>query len=175
MRFRACPREQEIAESLRNGHWPEACNPELRTHVHDCPRCGDFVLVSQAFKRSRRGSENAATLVPSGVLWWRAQLRRRNAAIERIGKPITVAQIFALSMNLLVAVGFLTSQARHGVQWTSWFSELPKSRSFHLETLWPVWSFAAMKPDWSLTLLIPCVGALAILSGVALYLASERQ
>jgi hypothetical protein len=175
MTFSACPREKEIAESLRNGHWPAGCDPELRAHGNNCPRCSDLVLVSQAFQRLRRGTENAAPLIPAGVLWWRAQLRRRNAAIERIGRPITAAQIFALSVNLLVAVGFLASQARHGVRWMSWFSGLPQFPSFHLETLWPAWSFASMKPDWSLTLLIPCAGALLLLSGVVLYLASERQ
>ena len=184
MTFRACSREKEVKESLRRGHWPEGCGEELRAHVQGCRRCDDLVVVALAFRTSRSEAEKAAPVVAPGLLWWRAQLRRRNAAVERISRPIRVAQIFALAVNLVVAVGFLTWQARHGVRWMSWFTGASEWRGLHASALWPTWpslswwslsTFTAMKPDWSLTLLIPVVGALALLSGVAVYLASERQ
>ena len=178
MMFGACSREKEVQESLRRGHWPEGCGEELRAHVEGCRRCDDLVLVTLALRSSRSEAEKAVPVVAPGLLWWRAQLRRRNAAVERIAKPIRVAQIFALSVNLVLAVGFLAWQAQHGVRWMSWFSGAGEWGSRYVGALWPSWSlstFAAMKPEWSLTLLIPVVGALALLSGVVVYLASERQ
>ncbi len=174
MTFRACSREKEVRESLQRGHWPEGCGEELRAHVAECGRCDDLVLVSLALGTSRGEAEKLAPVVAPGLLWWRAQLRRRNAAVERISKPIRVAQIFALAVNLVVAAGFLGWQSRHGVRWISWFTG--EGRGFHAGGLWSSLStLATMKPDWSLALLIPIVGALALLSGVAVYLASERQ
>jgi hypothetical protein len=167
-----CSREKEITELFQSGHWPAACSSDLRAHVDTCDRCRDFVLVTQAFRLARVESTKSARVNSPGVLWWRAELRRRNAAFEDIGKPITVAQLFALLINLLVAAGFAVAESRHWVRWPSWLSDLPQSRAFHLETLW---SFASMKPDWNLMILIPTLGAVALLSGVVLYLAWEKK
>ena len=52
MIFVPCSREREITEALRNGHWPEACDAELRAHVNACRSCSDFVLVTHTFQRS---------------------------------------------------------------------------------------------------------------------------
>jgi uncharacterized protein (UPF0333 family) len=38
-----------------------------------------------------------------------------------------------------------------------------------------LWSFAANKSSVSLAYLIPCVAIVALLSGVVVYLASEKQ
>ena len=94
------------------------------------------------------------------MLWWRAQLLRRNAALECIGKPIAVARIFAWLTTLLVTLGFAVWEFRRGADWLSWRAGLLQISSF---------------PDWNLVLLIPSLAVLALLSGVALYLASERQ
>ncbi len=114
-----CAREKEVRDLLQRGHWPQACSPELRTHVDACRACSTLVLVAQTFQRARADAAGMARLQSPGVLWARAQLRRRNAALERIGKPILGAHIFAMAVALLVAGGFLVSQARQGFHWTS--------------------------------------------------------
>jgi len=38
-----------------------------------------------------------------------------------------------------------------------------------------MWSSALLNPGWSLTVLIPAAATLALLSGVVVYLASEKQ
>jgi hypothetical protein len=172
MIFKACPREPEIAELLHSGRWPAVCSTELDLHVSSCRRCSDLVLVKQALHGLRVEAVSEARLDSPGVLLWRAQLRRRNAAFASVGRPIAGAQIFALLTFILVAFGLVASQAKHGIQWMSWFDEAPQMRAFHLETLW---SFSFMRADWNLMILIPTLGALAILSGVVLYLASEKQ
>lgn len=162
-----CPREKETAEVLRLNHWPHACALDLRTHVEGCRSCSDLVVLTQSFEQARSSATAAAPLQAAGALWWRAQLRRRNAAIERIGKPILGAQIFALALTLLIAAGFLATQARQGLRWIAWLADL--SASIHLADLWPV-SF-----DSRLMLLVPVLATLALVSGVVVYLASEKQ
>jgi hypothetical protein len=180
MTLRSCSCQREVQELLLSGHWPHAAAPELRAHVSSCRACGDQVLLTQAFGAARATAANAAQLPAPGVLWWRAQLRRRNAAVERIGKPILGAHIFALVITLLLTAGFVVSHARHGLHWLSWSAErsaewlaaLPQSPTFHLETLLPLASF---KSGLSLIYLIPALAMLALLSGIVFYLASEKQ
>jgi hypothetical protein len=172
MTFSPCSREKEVVELLARGHWPHACTPELRGHVSACRDCGELVLVSLAFQSARADAASAANLSSPGALWWRAQLRRRRAAVERVGKPLLGAQIFALAVNLLLVVGFLVWQARSGLQWLSWLEHLPQPRMLHLEVLWPS---APLNSGWSLMVLLPALATLALLSGVVVYLASERQ
>ena len=167
MNLGSCPREKQLAELLRLNHWPHACPPELRTHVEACRSCSELVLVTQAFRQARAGASAVAPLQSAGALWWRAQLRRRNAAIERIGKPILGAQIFAVAVTLLIAAGFIATQARQGLRWMSWLADLPGS--LHMPALWHV-SF-----DNRLLLLVPVLATVALLSGVVIYLASEKQ
>jgi hypothetical protein len=167
-----CSREKEVAALVARGQWPQACSPELRAHVTGCRSCGELVLVTSAFQHARAEAAGAAKLGSPGALWWRAQLRRRNAAVERVGKPILGAQIFALAINLFAVVALLVSQARHGLNWLSWLAQLPQPHSLHLESLWPATLFSA---GWSLLVLIPALATLALLGGVVVYLASEKQ
>jgi hypothetical protein len=188
MMLRPCPQEAEIRRLLQLGHWPHLSSAELRAHAEGCRACGDLVVVTQAFEGARAscatGAQPAvsfpASLPHPGVLWWRAQLRRRNAAVERIHRPIVGAQIFAFAVTLLVAAGFAVSQAKYG--WRSlatlgsalaeWFTSLPKSPAFHWETLLPL---ASGKSGEGFGYLIPGLVLLALLSGVVVYLASEKQ
>jgi hypothetical protein len=173
MRFNSCSSEKEVAELIARGQWPQASTPELRAHASACRACGELILVTSAFQRARTQAASAAKLSSPGALWWRAQLRRRNAAVERVGKPILGAQIFALAIYLFAAVAFIVSQARHGLNWLSWAAQLPQLSSLHLEALWPAGLF---NPGWGLlVLLIPALATLALLGGVVVYLASEKQ
>lgn len=172
MMLNPCSHEKEVAELLRHGQWPPACAPELLTHVGACRSCGDLVLVTETLQRARAESAGAARISTPGALWWRAQLRRRYAAVERISKPILGAQIFALAINLLIVVAFLAYQARHGVQWLSWLEQLPQTYSLHLDNLS---QSALLNPDWNLMLMIPVVAILALFGGVVVYLTSEKQ
>jgi hypothetical protein len=173
MTLRPCAREAEVKAMLHNGHWPHACPAELREHAAVCTACANQVLITQAFREARTLAANSAQLPPPGVLWWRAQLRRRNAAVERIGKPIFGAQIFAFAIALVIAAGVVLSQARHGLHW---LAELPQSPTFNLASLWPAMNADTL--NWlkvDLPYLIPAVVLLALLSGVVLYLATEKQ
>jgi len=169
MTLRTCSFEKELAQELKDGRWPEGCGPELRAHVRACCNCSDLVLVTQTFQRARSESERAAPSNSASLLWWRAQLRRRNAAAERVSRPITIAQIFAWFVIVLVGVVFVASQYRHGLRWAAWWSELAPVRAFRLLPI------GSGQVDWNLLLLISGFGVLALLSGLVVYLASEKS
>lgn len=176
MTLRACPHEQEIKQQLELGHWPQSSTPELRAHAEECRACKETVLLTQAFRSARSVSAHAAQLPPPGLIWWRAQLRRRNAAVEKIQRPLLGAQIFALAVTLLIAAGFAVYEGKQDPHWWASAGErlasVSQSPAFHLEVLW---SFAATRSGVSLAYLIPCVAVLALLSGIVVYLASEKQ
>jgi hypothetical protein len=170
MTFGPCNREREVTDLLHRGHWPQACPAELRAHVDTCRSCSDLVLVSQAFQQARSQSVAQPRLESPGALWWRAQLRRRNSAIERVARPIFGAQIFALAVSLVFAAGLLAWQVRRGFNAIAWIQDLP--RALHLDALLPA---AMPKFDGSLLLLAPILATLALLGGFAIYIASEKN
>ena len=177
MTLRGCKREKEVRELLLRGQWPGASGDELRAHVESCRSCGDLALVMSAFRSAKAESAGAANLDrpnvgSAGVLWWRAQLRKRKAAMESIDRPILGAQIFALSITLAIAAAFVVSQTRHGVPWLAWFGQLPHAVSAYFADLW---TSASAVPAWGLVLGISGLAAVALFSGVVLYLDRQRQ
>lgn len=170
MRFGACPREPELGDRLDRGQFPDACSEELCRHVAGCRTCRELVVVKQAFGRERKKAAGEARLESPGVIWWRAQLRRRNAAIERIGKPLLGAQIFALVVCLVAAAGYVVWQARRGFDWLAWFGDLP--RALHLGAFVPgSWT----NSPWEVWLGIPVAVMIAVMGGVLVYFASEKR
>lgn len=162
-----CTREREVTELLHQGFWPEACPAELRTHVETCRNCSDLVLVTQALQASRRQTLDVPRLESPGALWWRAQLRRRNAAIETVGRPILGAQIFALMLLVVVAAGALVWK---GNLLRAWLEDLP--RALHFDALVPSSLTQSNGMGW---IVLPALAMVALLSGVVVYLATEKQ
>jgi len=172
--MKPCPREAEAQAVLRRGHWPDACDPELRQHVATCDRCSSRLLVLKTFQTVRAESMQAAHLGHPGLLWWRAQLRRRNEALERVRKPAITGQVFALCISVLTAVALLGSQIRKGVDWSSWLpgwlpapSTLSPSDALSL--------IESVKADWGPILLLTGFGTAILLGAVVVYLAADRN
>jgi hypothetical protein len=111
-------------------------------------------------------------------LLWRAQLRRRNAAVERIGRPLLGAQIFACAVALFAAVGFAGFEARSGVAWLTWsywqdwFAQLPQAAVAQWDSLS---SGSLAGSAWSWMVLVPALATLVLLGGVAVYFATDKQ
>jgi hypothetical protein len=162
MKFR-CQHEAEIRELLRRGHWPNASPAELRAHAESCGRCSDLVLLTVSFRGARAAASREAQLPPPGVLWWRAQLLRRNAQIARINRPILGAHIFALAVLFLIAAAVALSHLRESA---NWLAELLRTPAFHFDLQWN---------NAQLGYLVPGVMLIALLGGVAAYLASDKQ
>lgn len=162
-----CAREREVTELVHRGYWPDACPAELRAHVEACRVCSDLVVVAQAFQDAHKQTFQVPQMESAGALWWRAQLRRRNAAIEKVARPIWGAQIFALLISVVVAGAVLAWQ---GNTMKAWLEDLP--RALHLDALVPATLSQSNELGW---ILIPVLATVALLSGVVVYLATEKQ
>jgi hypothetical protein len=171
MTFRACSYERELTQALKDGHWPEGCGPELRAHVDACGHCSDLVLVTETFQRVRSESEHATPCGSPSLLWWRAQLRRRYAATERVSRPITIAQIFAWLVTVLVGIVFVASQYHHGLHWAAWWPEVAPARILHVLSIAPIGNGQL---DPIRLLLLFAFGVLLLFSALVVYLASEK-
>jgi hypothetical protein len=168
--MKSCPHEAEVQAALRSGHWPEACDPDLRQHVETCSSCGEQLLVVHTFRTARAQAMETARLDHPGLLWWRAQLRRRNDALERAGKPITTAHIFAFCIGLFAVAALLQSQIRRGWSWSSWLPQSPLLSSADLLSF-----FTSARSDWGLLLLLTGLCTVILLSALVVYLASDRN
>lgn len=166
MTLRTCTHEKELAALLHDGYWPDACPAELRAHVEGCSSCRSLVAVTRAFRAERAAASAEPRLDSAGVLWWRAQLRRRNAALQRLGRPLLGAQIFTVVLVLAAAGAFLGMQARQGAAWLADFT-----RDLHFSALLP--QALQNSPGASLALIIFMV-VVALAGGVALLVASDR-
>jgi anti-sigma factor RsiW len=166
MNLRACPREKELAALLERGHWPEASSKEMRDHVASCNACRALAAVTQAFRGDRAHAMAQPRLESPGVLWWRAQLRRRNAALERLSRPLFGAQVFAVVLAMVAAGAFLAAQVRQGV---SWLADL--LHTLHFAALLP--ASLQDSPGAGLALILLTV-FIALAGGVALYVGSDR-
>jgi hypothetical protein len=169
--MRACIREKEITALVERGGWPDAAAEELRGHAAACKGCGQALTLLLAFRRERAQAVGAARLEAPGVLWWRAQLRRRNAALEKIGRPLLGAQIFAVAVSLIAALAVLAFEADKGPGWRSWLEEMPRAvslSSLHLEALLP-----ATLPAGALWATV--VVLLALVTGVIAWVAAEKH
>ncbi len=161
-----CARERETGEVLEHGRWPHACTDELRRHVESCRACGELVTVRTALQRERAATMTRAVLPSASALWWRAQLRKRNEAIEKITRPILGAEIFAIAIAVVVALCSLGWALRSGLDLGTWIGSL------HFGALWPL---SAASFQGGLWFVVALLGALAVVGGVVVYFASEKQ
>jgi hypothetical protein len=154
-----CSRREEVSVLLAKGHWPAAAAVELRAHVEGCRGCSEMVLLTQVMRQAREDSAQVARLEPAGLIWWRAQLRRRRAAMESVSKPMWRAQIFAVSVSLVVAVAFLTWRAEQAGGWRAWLGG----------------SLGSITAGMGLLPLVMGGVALMLLGGLVVWLTFERE
>jgi hypothetical protein len=163
MSWLGCSRLDEVRQALAQGHWPQACAPELRAHVEGCVRCAQEVLLAEYMQVARNESVQAARPGAASLLWWRAQTRRRNAALERAGRPLAAAQIFALAVVLAVVAGLVAAH---------WHEILERAASAQAA---PAFSFSDLLGSWGPAPVILAIALIATLGSVVVYLTTERQ
>jgi len=113
-----CSYQEKLAIELRQGRPPEHWDEPLRNHVANCPSCNDLVLVTQSLQQDRTETVKSARVASPGMLWWQAQVRMRNGAMERINRPVALAEKFAW---IILTVAFVASIAWKGGQILGWF------------------------------------------------------
>jgi hypothetical protein len=74
-----CEREQQVMEATRNGVWASS----LRAHLQDCALCTQTELIASSLQEDAAKAERQLDLPPAGMIWRRAQTRRRDDAMRR--------------------------------------------------------------------------------------------
>ena len=172
MKLPFCPHEEETAASLRENRWPCAADPALLIHARNCRRCSDIVLTAQTLQQARSVAVQSAHIGSPGYLWWRAQLRRRNRAVERVAEPIVWAEKFALISILCVACGFAFWQWGLVTDWLSWLAALFHSQAFQLDVLWLSSTSAGNLIGYSL---LAGLGALVCIGALTLFMSAGKE
>jgi len=171
-----CSSEKELQETLRQGRWPHACDPDLRAHVAGCRDCQELVLVSQTLQKAKSNDEQFARLPLArvsgspGLLWWRGQLRRRSEAIQSVTEPLALAEKAGL-LELFAAFWVLVWQVGQSGDLLNFFQSLSSSGFSPLKELWAV-AFGA-----NASILVLGVAGLAIVAffaSLAIFLLREK-
>jgi len=151
-----CARTAEVQDLLRLGHWPQAAGAELAEHVRGCRKCNEIVLVTLAFGAVKAGAMNAARVEPPALVWWRAQLRRKREAVQRVERPIRVQMFLVLAV---VCAGLVLAFRLSGgvAAWRAWMSTSAGAGS--------------LAPG----LIIAGAVALVMMAGLAVYVGVERK
>jgi len=152
-----------LKTALREQRWPKACEPELRAHVAACSDCTDLVLIARSMQQAHRNATCEAQLPSAGILWWRAQVQRRNGAIARVSKPIVLAEKIAWAITCAIALALALWQGHQIGDW--WRS---------LGSLSEVWT-RSLANGWILALLVAALGTLSLLGGLAVYLVAKQD
>ena len=120
-----CSREQDVLDALSARRWPERCDADLRAHVAACAICTDLVDVATALLDDHEASWRDARMPPSGVVWWRAQLRAREDAARAAARPLGFIQGVAASVAVWLVVALVRAVPPASVStWRAWVTEL---------------------------------------------------
>lgn len=111
-----CVREIETFDAISSGVWPDACDDSLRAHVATCTICSDVVEVAAALIEDRDAALRHASVPPSGVVWWRMQMRARNEATRSARRTVVAVQAAVFAAVLGIALAILGG---------AWWNKLP--------------------------------------------------
>ena len=100
MSLTRCSRKAEVRQLLANGHWPDAAEAELRAHVDGCAECREWARVEMLLRGARAQAVRAKVQQNASLIWWRAQLRRRQEAMAKVERPLRWAQAVALLLGV---------------------------------------------------------------------------
>jgi hypothetical protein len=124
MRMR-CERESDTVKALRTG----LVSSELQSHIARCRMCTEteaaarVVLATAASLRVEDGASRA------GLIWRRAEARKKEIALERATRPLLVMRILSVVYVVLAGAWFLryvwrSSSARLLPEWNVMGSEI---------------------------------------------------
>jgi hypothetical protein len=77
-----CEREEQVIEATRNGLWASS----LRAHQRHCALCTQTELIVTSLRKDAARAERLVDLPPAGMVWRRAQARRRERALQRAAR-----------------------------------------------------------------------------------------
>jgi hypothetical protein len=110
MSRRWCERESDVVEALRRGCFSD----ELRGHVGSCAICAETGPVARMLLQSASLLSVEQTPSFAGLVWRRAEARKREIALERAVRPLIFMRAMSVVYVLLAAGWWLHSFWRSG-------------------------------------------------------------
>ena len=169
-----CASEADVVFAVQTGRWPNRVDDDLRQHVRGCATCADAVLVAEALKDAAAMDDAAVSelqLPGSGAVWLRAEVRARAEAARTATRPITVAQVVALT-SAAAAGGALFGATSGSFQ--TWIGRAWSTMvSAHLGAL-PV-SAPLLASITGHLALVAVIAAFALAAPVAVYLIARQE
>lgn len=153
-----CDREIETFDAISSGAWPDACDDSLGAHVDTCAICSDVVEVATALIDDRDAAMRHAPVPPSGVVWWRMQVRARNEAAQSARRTVIAVQAAVFVVVLGIALAILGG---------AWWTKLP-----HLDEI--AASGLPVVAQWGVPLLL-AIAIWLTLAPVAVWLAVAKD
>jgi hypothetical protein len=171
MKLPFCAYEEKVAELLRLNSWPESADPKLAAHAETCSLCRDVILTSRILKQGHSERMMMAHTVSPHYLWWRAQLRRRNSSIEKVTKPLALAEILALGCILCVVAGIVFGQLQPLGRWIERLSD-----NLGAGDLWSA-VFIQITMGGSLIgyTILAAIAAFACIGGLTLWMSGRKE
>jgi hypothetical protein len=163
-----CNCEEEVLDAIAARRWPGRCNPDLLVHVTSCGICADLVQVATALLDDRELAWSDARIPPSGVVWWRAQLRAREDAARAAARPLAFIQGVAASVALWLVVTIVRAVPAADLSaWRAWSVAWIPTVSFSATDVAALLRVTGIAPISILCLL----AAWLVLAPVAIYFA----
>jgi hypothetical protein len=98
-----CERESDVVEALRRGFFSD----ELRSHVRSCSVCAETQPVAQMLLQTASIVRGEHAPSGAGLVWRRAQARKREIALKRATRPLIVMRCLSVAYVVLSAVWLL--------------------------------------------------------------------
>jgi hypothetical protein len=99
MNRRWCEREADVVRSLRTGLLPS----ELRDHVLSCVVCAEARSAAKVMLQTASLLRVEDGLPAAGLVWSRAQMRKRENDVKRATRPLIVMRVLSVAFVVLCA------------------------------------------------------------------------
>ena len=97
----SCEQENAVVEAARTAEW----TPELQAHRASCAVCADAALVAEFLCQEQ---EQDVKVPDAGLIWWKAEIRRKLELQDQALKPVRWAER-AAAVALVAVAGYLVS------------------------------------------------------------------
>jgi anti-sigma factor RsiW len=118
-----CPREQDVINAIVTGQWPDRCEESLCAHAAECAVCKELVDVTSMMRLDREGLHEEMSLPSAGQVWWRAAIRARLEASERVAQPFS--WLFGVSVACAAGLAIALVQLLWSPMQAAWGSSSP--------------------------------------------------
>jgi hypothetical protein len=142
MKKNRCPEEERILYSVRTGCWDNASG----AHLEECADCRETAEMAGLLCKLA-ADEKKSALPDAQTVWWNAQIAYRERIAEKALRPLTVANLAAGIILILLATAALL-----------------RGWSMFLSSGWP------SRDSQALQLAVISVTALAICSVIVIFL-----